>query len=283
MGFLLGGRALLSSALRRRRRSMNRQAASFVHLRIEGLENLVLLNHKIGDHIHPILSIVMEGQKVTIPAHIGHLENSPDGARVYDPHTHDATGELHIGEDPTAGIDPPGSPPRFVTLKDFFDVWRTTYPGTQGNNPNAFFSKDQILDKHADATHTVTMTVNGQPNAEFEKYIPHDEDQIVISYAKVSTPPPAQPYAGTYFALGGAPGRVIVNRTTDGGAQADFTPYGPSYQGLVSVAVGDVNGDGTQDLVTGAMTGSPHVKIYNGKAFAKGDFDPANAEAAVIA
>ncbi len=41
--------------------------------------------------------------------------------------------------------------------------------------------------------------------------------------------------------------------------------YSPTFTGGVSVAVGDVTGDGRADLVTGAGVGSaPHVKMFNG-------------------
>jgi hypothetical protein len=136
----------------------------------------------IGEHIHPILHIEIEGVAITIPGNIGLTDT-----RHFNPHTHDddEPGTLHIGETPEAGIDPLGSPPRLVILKDFFDVWRTTNPGTPLNNPNAFFSSTQLLDRLADATHAVFMTVNGQPNTEFENYSPHDLDQVLLSYQTV--------------------------------------------------------------------------------------------------
>src|SRR5262245_16585056 len=44
-----------------------------------------------------------------------------------------------------------------------------------------------------------------------------------------------------------------------------FMAYDPNFKGGVYVAVGDVNGDGHADIVTGAgETGGPHVKVWNG-------------------
>lgn len=154
---------------------------------LEQLEIRALVTHVIGDHIHPTLQIVIEGLDFAIPADIGLTD-----ARHFNPHTHDDTGVLHIGEGPVSGIDPPDASPRLTTLEDFFDVWRTTNIGTSRNNPDAFFSQNQILDRVADAHHAVRMTVNGQPNFEFEQYSPHDVDEIVISYAAL---PNGQPTA----------------------------------------------------------------------------------------
>ena len=124
-----------------------------------------------------MLQIVINGQDVPIPGDIGLAPT-----RHYSPHTHGTSGELHLGEVAVAGIDPVNAPPRLTTLKDFFDVWRTTNPGTSLNNPDAFFNRNRILDQIADETHEVRMTVNGEVNLQFENYAPYDLDEIIISY-----------------------------------------------------------------------------------------------------
>jgi hypothetical protein len=46
----------------------------------------------------------------------------------------------------------------------------------------------------------------------------------------------------------------------------EFMAYDVNFTGGVNIAVADVNGDGFDDLVTGAgHTGGPHVKIFNGR------------------
>jgi hypothetical protein len=87
----------------------------------------------------------------------------------------------------------------------------------------------------------------------------------------------------TFFAVGGAPGLVQVRRDNDGSLITEFAPYGPGYTGPISVAVGDVNGDGIPDLVTAAAVGNPDVRVFDGKALENGSFNPANPSASLLA
>lgn len=106
-------------------------------------------------HIHPELSITMDGQPVAIPANIG-----VDPTCMKAVHTHDETGKIHI-EYPEK---------RDFVLGDFFAIWGQS------------FSKDQILDKKVDDTHTITVLVDGQPNQDFENLILNDAQKIEIRY-----------------------------------------------------------------------------------------------------
>jgi len=45
----------------------------------------------------------------------------------------------------------------------------------------------------------------------------------------------------------------------------NFLPYGSGYVGGIFVATGDINGDGADDIVTGADEGTtPHVRVFDG-------------------
>jgi hypothetical protein len=90
------------------------------------------------------------------------------------------------------------------------------------------------------------------------------------------------PQGSRIFAVGGAPGRVLVLRGSDGALVTDFTPFSPAYTAGVAVAIGDVNGDGFPDLVTAPLVGNPQVKVYDGKAIANGTFNPGNPDASLL-
>src|SRR5438876_99758 len=63
----------------------------------------------------------------------------------------------------------------------------------------------------------------------------------------------------------GGPNVRVFDALT-GKLKAGFDAYDPSFTGGVSVAVGDVNGDGHADIVTGAGPGgAPHVKVFDGQ------------------
>lgn len=63
---------------------------------------------------------------------------------------------------------------------------------------------------------------------------------------------------------GGGP-HVKVFSADSGSEQASFFAYSPGFSGGVRVATGDVNGDGTADIITGTGAGGgPHVKVFDG-------------------
>lgn len=129
-------------------------------------------------HAHPNPSIVINGSSYTIPASLG------IGACNKPIHTHDTTGTLHVETD--ANQD--------YKLSDVFLVW-----GNWENNPQrVIFNSTQIFGAQAVSGHTLTMTVNGNPDTAFQNYViprnaesgsnpcstaPCQSTAIVITYA----------------------------------------------------------------------------------------------------
>jgi hypothetical protein len=76
---------------------------------------------------------------------------------------------------------------------------------------------------------------------------------------------------GDHFAdiiAGSGPGlNALVNvySGATGRAIRSFFTYPASFFGGIYVAAGDVNGDGVADVIVGAGTGSPTVRIFDGK------------------
>src|SRR5439155_22843059 len=75
----------------------------------------------------------------------------------------------------------------------------------------------------------------------------------------------AGPHAQSIITGPGASGGPNVKRFTNAASDASFFAYTPSFTGGVTVAYGDVNGDGVADIITGTASGSSEVKVFDGK------------------
>ncbi len=109
-------------------------------------------------HWHPQLTITIKGQQQQIPRNLG-----IGGSFEYPVHTHDDVPTLHYELDrPTADT---------MVLGYFFNtVWRKK------------FDRNCIFDYCNGEQGNLTMTVNGKPNYQFDKYIPKDKDEIRIVF-----------------------------------------------------------------------------------------------------
>lgn len=114
-----------------------------------GAECLAQGHTNLAQHIHPELSIIVDGVSQTIPANIG-ISNTC----MAELHTHDTTGKIHIETLLSS---------KTFTLKDFFAMW------------------DEPFDKPG---YTMTMTVDGKPSSEGGELILKDLQQIVLTYTK---------------------------------------------------------------------------------------------------
>lgn len=109
-------------------------------------------------HNHVQLAIAILGDPFTIPENIGIVSNTC--YRPFHTHAQDVPGRIHI-ELPT---------PRTVYLKDFFAIW---------GQP---FARDRILNRVADATHEVVMSVNGAASTAYEDLPLIEGQDIRIDY-----------------------------------------------------------------------------------------------------
>jgi hypothetical protein len=97
-----------------------------------------------------------------------------------------------------------------------------------------------------------------------------------LNVTPVPPPPPPPPPPGggggravaplfaTAAGPGGGPHVQVFN--PDGSPRFNFFAYQSGFRGGITVATGDVTGDGVADIVTGAgPTGGPHVKVWDGR------------------
>lgn len=105
-------------------------------------------------HIHPYLTISIEGTNVPVPAAIGSLKS---GSCLEVMHTHDSSGIIHIEL-------AQGDTLANYTLADFFRVWNATYPtvNINGTSHPVTFSNNEVFGYRADATHKVVVLVDAK-------------------------------------------------------------------------------------------------------------------------
>ena len=82
--------------------------------------------------------------------------------------------------------------------------------------------------------------------------------------AVTATQSPATRFFATGAGQGGTPQVNVYNAVT-GASLFNFTPFESTFTGGVTVATGDVNGDGTDDIVVGTgVGGGPRVVVIDG-------------------
>ncbi|MFQ5940841.1 MAG: hypothetical protein ACE5KA_03990, partial [Nitrososphaerales archaeon] len=127
-------------------------------------------NEPMVIHIHAAVRILIYGEPVIIPKHIGidpSLYNSHDldqygikEPKTYPLHTHDTSGVIHIES----------SELRTFTLGQFFDVWGVP------------FDQNCVMDKCNTSMDKVRMYVDGNETFEFREHIFKDRDEITIEF-----------------------------------------------------------------------------------------------------
>ena len=103
----------------------------------------------------------------------------------------------------------------------------------------------------------------GQMIQSFFAYAPNFTGGVNIAVADVNGDGFADIVTGA--GAGGGP-HVEVFSGKDGSLLQSFFAYDAGFSGGVSVAAGDVTGDGRADIITGAGAGGgPHVKVFDGQ------------------
>ena len=107
---------------------------------------------------------------------------------------------------------------------------------------------------------------DGSLLASFYAYAPTFHGGVTVAAGDVNADGLADVVTGA--GPGGGP-HVKVFSGADFSTLASFYAYAPTFRGGVNVAVGDLNGDGSADVVAGAGPGGgPHVKLFDGASLA---------------
>ena len=119
-------------------------------------------------HYHTHLSILYQGQEVSVPASIG---IPTDGTCLYWLHTHDDTGLIHV--------EAPAAKDHGFTLGQFFDIWHKK------------LSPTQVVDFKASGDQQIKTWVDGQPyTGNPRDIVLKEHEAIVIEVGPPFTDPP---------------------------------------------------------------------------------------------
>ena len=116
-------------------------------------------------NVYPKLTITVNGQNVALPPSIGRSTNFTNYECDLPLVTHPASSGLPTG---TIAIESPW--PYVYTLGDFFSVWQDTYVSAFVNSTYSArtidYTTTQLLGLPADATHSITLFVDGQKSSD---------------------------------------------------------------------------------------------------------------------
>ncbi|MCY2940589.1 MAG: Ig-like domain-containing protein [Planctomycetota bacterium] len=108
----------------------------------------------------------------------------------------------------------------------------------------------------------ITNQANGQIISSFN---PYPQFQGAIHVGAGDFEGNGQYFIVTAPGVGGGPHVMVIDPLT-GAVKSSFFAYNTNFRGGVVVAVGDINGDGIVDIVTGAGPGGgPNVRVFDGR------------------
>lgn len=110
-------------------------------------------HQNLAAHIHPVITITVDGGTETIPAEVGITDDC-----MAEVHTHDNTGTIHVETISTARLTE-------LTLADFFAVWGTSFV-REG--------------------YVATLTVDGATIIDPAMVVFRDGQKISLSYASIA-------------------------------------------------------------------------------------------------
>jgi hypothetical protein len=117
-----------------------------------------------------------------------------------------------------------------------------------------------------------SVPVNDQRGTGFARVVGGRTDMGACEFVPaIIPPPPVRPV--NLVAVGSGPGGDATVHVYDNSGKLliSFQPYDTSFKGEIHVATGDINGDGIEDVVTGAGPGGgPHVQAFDGKMLMEG-------------
>jgi hypothetical protein len=161
----------------------------------------------------------------------------------------------------TAGLNPVGLD---AAYRGLFNVYREGDSTAAAiPKPVDFVSPDTnnyvSLDVAADGVLSVSMRgINSYPQNSFPEPSAAGQSRTLLSFS-------VDPNPGAFVTAPGAGSNSVIQlRDVSGTLKKQFNAF-PGFNGSVSIAYGDLNGDGVKDIVAGAGTGGgPHVKVFDG-------------------
>ena len=146
---LVGGAILLAVVLLVWGRLSDPSRALIKSWQATGVKCLPQGHVNLAQHIHPQLTVMMDGQSVAVPANIGQVKTC-----MSEIHTHDANGAIHIESTDIS---------RIFTLEQFFQVW------------------GEPLEKEG---YALSVTADGQSVENPKDLVLKDSQKIVVVYTK---------------------------------------------------------------------------------------------------
>ncbi len=121
---------------------------------------------------------------------------------------------------------------------------------------------DEIITgaKASGGPHVRAFSLNGTPKASFFAYDKEFKGGVSVAVGDINGDGIDEIITGA--GPSGGPHVRAFNKS--GVQQASFFAYGDNFKGGVNVAAGDINGDGIDEIITGAKAGGgPHVRAFN--------------------